>query len=187
LANPTRPVIALVGDGSTQYTVQALFTAAAQGVPVVVLVLNNHEYAILKDWGQRLGVTDVPGLDLPAIDNVKIAEGYGIHAIRVSSGHQLRDALGGALAGTEPVVIDVALAAVPYRWTPHGNVNSHEDEHLSALPGPRSALVDVEPGKSTTGSPAATSPATSRSPSPTKPDRPHPPWGVVAECGDGGS
>src|ERR1700722_6324944 len=75
LALPHRPVVALVGDGSAMYTIQALWTAAHQRIPVVFVILNNASYRILK---QRLAAMrgGVPnqyvGMDLvdPAIDFV---------------------------------------------------------------------------------------------------------------------
>ena len=48
LAHPGRPVIAVVGDGSAMMTVQALWTAANENIPVVYLICNNRSYRILK-------------------------------------------------------------------------------------------------------------------------------------------
>ena len=53
LAQPTRPVVCVLGEGSAQYAIQGLWTAAAYDVPVTFLVLNNGEYAILK-WFAEL-------------------------------------------------------------------------------------------------------------------------------------
>ena len=48
LAQPERPVVAVIGDGSLQYAIAALWSAVAYHVPLTVLVLRNEEYAILK-------------------------------------------------------------------------------------------------------------------------------------------
>src|SRR2546423_8646422 len=48
LAQPSRPVVCVVGEGSAQYAIQALWTAVAYDVPLTVLVVNNAEYGILK-------------------------------------------------------------------------------------------------------------------------------------------
>jgi benzoylformate decarboxylase len=116
MARPDRPVLAVIGDGSLQYTVQALWTAARYQVPVTVLILNNGEYGILKDWTHRLGSTSAPGLDLPGIDVVAIARGYGLHATRVQDPQELRQALEKAYLDSVPAVIEVPLARVPYGW-----------------------------------------------------------------------
>ncbi|MFF6946783.1 benzoylformate decarboxylase [Streptomyces lavendulae] len=121
LAEPERPVIAVIGDGSLQYTVQALWTAAHYSVPLTVLALNNGEYAILKDWAHRLDGADAPGLDLPGIDLVAIASGYGVAATRVKSCEELREALERTNQSSEPGLVEVTLAHVPYRWNAESN------------------------------------------------------------------
>ena len=88
---------ACVGEGSAQYAIQALWTAATYDVPVTFLVLRNEEYAILKWFGELEQVTGAPGLDLPALDTVAVAAGYGVPATRAdgaatSSSAALRDA-----------------------------------------------------------------------------------------------
>ncbi|MFJ2770262.1 thiamine pyrophosphate-dependent enzyme [Streptomyces sp. NPDC087300] len=82
LARPERPVVAVIGDGSIQYTLQALWTAARYRVPLTVVVLDNSEYGILKNWGRTLGAGSVPGLDLPGIDIMGLATAYGVTACR---------------------------------------------------------------------------------------------------------
>ena len=68
LAQPDRPVVCVLGEGSAQYAIQAFWTAAAYEVPVTVLVLRNDEYAILKWFGMLEDIEGAPGLDLPALD-----------------------------------------------------------------------------------------------------------------------
>ena len=60
-----RPVIAVIGDGSFQYSVQSLYTAVRHDLPLLVVVLDNHEYTILKSFAAQKGTPNVPGLDLP--------------------------------------------------------------------------------------------------------------------------
>ena len=83
----------VVGEGSAQYAIQAFWTAAAYDVPVTFLVLRNDEYAILKWFGTMENVTGAPGLDLPALDVVAVASGYGVESTRVAGRDELRDAL----------------------------------------------------------------------------------------------
>ena len=68
MAQPERRVVCVLGEGSAQYAIQGLWTAAAYDVPVTFLVLRNEEYAILKWFGEIEQVTGAPGLDLPALE-----------------------------------------------------------------------------------------------------------------------
>ena len=83
LAQPDRPVVCVLGEGSAQYAITAFWTAVAYEVPVTFLVLRNEEYAILKWFAEVEQVTGAPGLDLPALDVAAVAEGYGVKAHRV--------------------------------------------------------------------------------------------------------
>ncbi|WP_301149809.1 benzoylformate decarboxylase [Mycobacterium simiae] len=110
LARPERRVICATGDGAMLYTVQALWTAAQHMARVVVLVLDNAGYAVLKESGDYLGVGhDQPGLDTPGIDLVKLAEGFGVPGIRVERYAGLRNAIEQALAADGPVLLSVKV------------------------------------------------------------------------------
>ncbi|MFE3203050.1 thiamine pyrophosphate-dependent enzyme [Embleya sp. NPDC059237] len=113
LAQPRRPVIAILGDGAIQYTVQALWSAVHHRAPVTVVVLNNGQYAILHDVETRVGAGPVPGLRLPGLDPVAIARGYGVTATRVHTTRELRAALTSAVESPEPHLIDVAFVDDP--------------------------------------------------------------------------
>jgi benzoylformate decarboxylase len=98
LAQPDRPVVCVLGEGSAQYAITGFWTAAAYGVPVTFLVLRNSEYAILKWFAQIEQVEGAPGLDLPALDVAATARSYGVPAVNVEGPDALRDALTTALA-----------------------------------------------------------------------------------------
>ncbi len=110
LARPDRPVVAIVGEGSAQYAIQALWTAAACDVPLTVLVLRNEEYAILKWFAGLEGVEGAPGLDLPALDVAAVAAGYGVEARSAAGAEELSEALRAALASEKPQVVEVRVA-----------------------------------------------------------------------------
>jgi len=110
LAQPDRPVVCVLGEGSAQYAIQSLWTAVAYGVPITYLVLRNDEYAILKWFGLLEGVAGAPGLDLPALDTAAIAAGYGIDARRVADAEELGVELRRALASDRPELIEVQVA-----------------------------------------------------------------------------
>ncbi|HEX3693683.1 MAG TPA: benzoylformate decarboxylase [Solirubrobacteraceae bacterium] len=110
LAQPSRRVVCVIGEGSAQYAIQALWTAAAYSVPVTFLVLRNDEYAILKWFGMLEDVVDAPGLDLPALDCAAVAAGYGVKARVAADAEELGQALGAALASQGPELVEVRVA-----------------------------------------------------------------------------
>jgi benzoylformate decarboxylase len=115
LAQPERPVVCVVGEGSAQYAITALWTAAAYSVPLCVLVLRNAEYAILKWFSDIEGVNGSPGLDLPSLGCAAVAEGYGVPAREVTGGRdELAEALRGAIESREPRLVEVPVA--PGMW-----------------------------------------------------------------------
>ena len=105
-----RKVIAVIGDGSFQYSIQALYTAAQHKLPILVVVPDNREYAILKSFAKQEKTPDVPGLDLPALDLVALAKGYGCDARRVDNPGDLTDALKAGMAADVPTVLEVAIS-----------------------------------------------------------------------------
>jgi benzoylformate decarboxylase len=109
LACPQRRVVCVIGEGSAQYAVQSFWTAAAYGVPVTFLVLRNDEYAILKFFSLMEETPGAPGLDLPALDTVAVAAGYGVSACRVGGAEELRVELQRALASDGPELIEVPV------------------------------------------------------------------------------
>lgn len=121
LALPDRPVLALSGDGSALYTVQALWTAARINVPVVTVIANNRSYESLnvglgryrtfyppRDHGRP-----IPHFDLsePAVDFVALARGLGVDGTRIEDPAELAPALEAGFASERPCLIDVPVAA----------------------------------------------------------------------------
>jgi benzoylformate decarboxylase len=111
LAHPTRRVVCPIGDGSIQYSIQALWTAVQHKLPVLVIVLQNGDYSALKSFCDFTQVgRNVTGMDIPGIDMVKIAEGYGMGAEQVDRPEDLEPALKKAFASQEPRLIAVSVA-----------------------------------------------------------------------------
>ncbi|MGW1727518.1 benzoylformate decarboxylase [Streptomyces sp. NPDC002306] len=101
-----RPVIGLIGDGSFQYSVQAIWTAAQHDLPIVYVVMRNHEYSILKSFAVLEETPGVPGLDLPGLDIASLARGFGCRAVDVESTQDLEREFKAALAaGTTTVIV----------------------------------------------------------------------------------
>jgi benzoylformate decarboxylase len=110
MAQPERRVICTIGDGSSMYSIQSLWTAAHYHIPVVFVVLRNSTYAILKAFAQLEKIAgELPGLELPDIDIVQIARGFGCEAWRVEQPDELAASLQRALKLTEPVVVEVIV------------------------------------------------------------------------------
>ncbi|HEX5762337.1 MAG TPA: benzoylformate decarboxylase [Solirubrobacterales bacterium] len=110
LAQPDRPVVCVLGEGSAQYAITAFWSAVAYDVPVTFLVLNNAEYAILKWFADVEGVSGAPGLDLPKLDVGAVAAGYGVSARKASGRDEVRDALAAALSSSRPELVEVPVA-----------------------------------------------------------------------------
>ena len=111
LAHPERRVVCPVGDGSVQYSIQTLWSAVQENAAVIFIVLRNGEYTALKSFCDFTKVgRNVPGMDLPAIDIVKIAECYGMNARNVACAEELAPALREAIDSDKPWLISVAIA-----------------------------------------------------------------------------
>ena len=138
VAAPNRPVLALLGDGSAMYTIQALWTIAREGLDVTTVIFNNRSYGILnieleRVGAERIGPEAKAQLDLsePAIDFVSMAQGMGVPARRVARAEDFSTALKNAFATRGPFLID---AIVP---------SEYEGLKLKALPHMLSALGSV--------------------------------------------
>jgi len=103
----TRPVIGLIGDGSFQYSVQAIWTAAQHRLPIVYVVMRNQEYSILKSFALLEETPGVPGLDLPGLDIASVARGFGCHAVDVVTTQDLEREFKAALTADTTTVIVV--------------------------------------------------------------------------------
>ena len=113
LAKPHARVIGLIGDGSSLYSIQALWTAAPLKLPITFVILNNGRYAALQDFAPVFGFSAgeiVQGTDLPGLDFPALAAGMGCAARRVSNAAELRDVLAEALASNAPNLVEVEVA-----------------------------------------------------------------------------
>lgn len=116
IACPDRPVLALVGDGSAMYTIQALWTMAREKLKVVAVILNNRAYAILNVELQRVGAEEAgpkakSQLDLrdPALDFVQMSRSMGVAALRATTTEEFVAALEAALRTPGPHLIDAVV------------------------------------------------------------------------------
>jgi benzoylformate decarboxylase len=113
LALPDRPVVAVVGDGSSLYGIQALWTAAHLKLPVTYVIANNRSYRILKERLISMRKSErFVGMDLrdPEIDFVSLARSMGVDAQRVSDPQALAPALREAMRAGGPRLVEVMIA-----------------------------------------------------------------------------
>ena len=106
-----RVVLAWIGDGSLQYAIQSLWTAAQHKLHLVVLVARNGQYGILKSFAETEKTPGVPGLDLPGLDCTALARGYGCRGQRVSEPQGLTAAVTTACSQEGPTLIEVDISA----------------------------------------------------------------------------
>jgi benzoylformate decarboxylase len=112
LANPGRPVVCVLGEGSAQYGITAFWTAAAYRVPVTYLVLGNEEYMILKWFAELEQAHGAPGLDLKGVDVAAVAEAYGVPSQETYGREDLAEALRSAIAVEDgPRLVQVPVAS----------------------------------------------------------------------------
>ncbi len=118
VAMADRPVIAVSGDGSAMYSIQALWTAAHHKLAIVFVILANRQYRVLKHnvdvWRQNfVPNTQHPyqNMDLtaPELDFVHLAAGMGVDGVRVERAEDIAPALSRAVASGKPYLVEIAV------------------------------------------------------------------------------
>jgi acetolactate synthase-1/2/3 large subunit len=115
VAAPDRKVIGLQADGSSMYTIQALWTHAREHLDTTTIVFNNRKYSILRAELKRVGAVEGPKafdmLDLsrPNLDFVALAAGMGVEAERATDAEGFTAALERALADDGPRLVEAIL------------------------------------------------------------------------------
>jgi benzoylformate decarboxylase len=105
-----RPVVVVIGDGSFQYSLQSIWNAAQLHLPMLIVILRNDEYAILKSFAVVEQTPGVPGLDLPGLDYVSIAKGYGCDAAHVEDLDAIRQAAAAAWTKNASMVLEIPIS-----------------------------------------------------------------------------
>ncbi len=119
LANPDRPVVGVIGDGSAMMTVQALWTAATYDIPVVYVICNNRAYRILKlnmnvykrdILGEESPSSKYMAMDFPIPMNIAgMAEAMGVYGRSIADPSEIVPAMDAALESRKPAVLDVSI------------------------------------------------------------------------------
>ena len=110
LARPHEKIIALLGDGSSMYAIQGLWSAAQLALGITFVIVKNERYEALLEFGRHFGLQRTIGTSLPNIDFCALASGQGIKASSVNRRGALDEALRSAFATTaEPTLVEVAV------------------------------------------------------------------------------
>ena len=102
-------MIAIIGDGSFQYSIQSLWTAAQLRLPILIVVPKNEEYCILKSFAVLEETPGVPGLDIPGFNAVSIAKGYGCDAVRLDDLEEMKKPAVAAWGKSKPTVLEIPI------------------------------------------------------------------------------
>ena len=112
VACPTRPVIAVIGDGGFMYNVQELATAVQQKINVIAVVFNDNAYGnVARDLDETWGGAYGAALHNP--DFMKLADAFGVHGMRAKEPTQVGALVRDAIQLDRPVLIEVPVGRMP--------------------------------------------------------------------------
>jgi benzoylformate decarboxylase len=109
LGRPGEKVICLLGDGSSMYAIQGLWTAAQLRLPISFIIINNGGYEALINFGRVFGLQQTVGTDLSGLDFVSIAQGQGVPGVRITRAEDLDAALSHSFAAHGPTLVEVVV------------------------------------------------------------------------------
>jgi benzoylformate decarboxylase len=109
MGRPAAQVIAILGDGSSMYSIQGLWSAAQLGLRIAFVVVRNGRYQALHEFRRHFDLQSLPGTRLPQLDFCGLAESQGVRAIRVDRAQDLSGALSTAFASPQPILVEVVM------------------------------------------------------------------------------
>ncbi|MEL6811466.1 MAG: biosynthetic-type acetolactate synthase large subunit [Bacteroidota bacterium] len=109
MAAPERPVIAIIGDGGYQMTIQELGTVFQTKVPIKIVVLNNDFLGMVRQWQQLFFDKRYASTELTNPDFVTIAKGYHIEAKRICEREELKEAVKDMMSAQGPYFLEVCV------------------------------------------------------------------------------
>ncbi len=110
VANPDKKVINIAGDGCFRMNMNELATASRYNIPIVEIIINNHVLGMVRQWqtlfyDKRYSNTTLQD----KVDYVKVAEGLGVKALRITKFEEVEDVLKEALSCDGPVIVDCLI------------------------------------------------------------------------------
>jgi acetolactate synthase-1/2/3 large subunit len=109
LAKPEKEVIAIIGDGGFQMTIQELGTILQAEIAVKIVILNNNFLGMVRQWQQLFFDKRYSFTDIKNPNFLKIAEGYGIQGRKITSRDELQDGLNAMLSCKESYLLEVMV------------------------------------------------------------------------------
>jgi acetolactate synthase I/II/III large subunit len=109
IGRPDKQVVAFLGDGGFQMTIQELGTILHYHVPVKIIILNNSFLGMVRQWQDMFYDKRYASTEMVNPDFVTIAKGYSIPGKRVSRREELKDSLNEMLAASGPFLLDVTI------------------------------------------------------------------------------
>jgi len=109
IGSPDKPVVAFIGDGGFQMTIQELGTILHYNVPVKIIILNNSFLGMVRQWQDMFFQKRYASTELVNPDFVMIANGFKIPAKRVSKREELKDSIAELLAAKGPFLLDIII------------------------------------------------------------------------------
>ncbi|MGH8263543.1 MAG: thiamine pyrophosphate-dependent enzyme, partial [Steroidobacteraceae bacterium] len=116
VANPSRPVVNIAGDGGFLYTSNELATAAQYGIGLVTVLFNNNKFQNVQRQQQEWFGGRLIGSDLRNPDFVRYGESFGVKSLRVEGPENLTAAIKAALDLDAPVLIEVPVKDMASPW-----------------------------------------------------------------------
>jgi benzoylformate decarboxylase len=109
MGRPGKKVIAVLGDGSSMYSIQGLWSAAQAELPIAFVIIKNGTYEALNEFGRHFGLERVEGIELPNLDFCGLARSQGVRALYVDRAEQLDAALQTAFQSGSPMLVEVVV------------------------------------------------------------------------------
>ncbi|MBT4109703.1 MAG: thiamine pyrophosphate-binding protein [Pelagibacterales bacterium] len=112
LANNNKTIVAIIGDGSSMYAIQSIWTAAHYNLPIIYVIANNQSYRIIKERLEGFhDNTNFVGMDFnkPKIDFVKLGNSMGVESMQVSEPTELKSLFKKAFKYKKPYLIEVMV------------------------------------------------------------------------------
>ncbi|WP_319800496.1 aldehyde dehydrogenase family protein [Pararhodobacter zhoushanensis] len=131
LTGQDRPVVAIMGDGSSLYSIQALWSAAEYDADVCFLILNNGGYAALKGIAEQTQAQAIAGVEIGHLDFVAIAQAQGVPALRCADPGALPAAIKDVLARKGPRLLEVMIGQ-----TPEPSTDQREETPMNVMNNP---------------------------------------------------
>jgi benzoylformate decarboxylase len=109
LGRPGEKIVAILGDGSSMYAIQGLWSAAQLELPIAFIIIKNGCYEALHEFGRHFGMGPLPGTALPRLDFSGLARSQGVQSMRVERTQDLDSALHAAFQSAKPMLVEVVV------------------------------------------------------------------------------